>query len=53
MSIKIGTKHPWMYRIQACLNGGPRPFPYGDNGDIRKYFDEFYKVYSQESLCQF
>ena len=31
MSTKLGTRHPWVKRIQVCSNEGPHPFPRGDN----------------------
>ncbi|XP_078310887.1 uncharacterized protein LOC144617670 isoform X1 [Crassostrea virginica] len=27
ISTKLGTKHPWVMRIQVCSNEGPHPFP--------------------------
>ena len=35
---KLGTKHPWKKGIQICSssNGGPHPFPKGDNYEIAK-----------------
>ena len=31
---KLDTKHPWVKRIQVCLNEGSHPFPRGDNNEI-------------------
>jgi hypothetical protein len=31
ISIKIGTKHPWVKRIRNYSNEGPGSFPRGDN----------------------
>ena len=36
ISIKRGTKHPWLNGIQAYSNKGQRPFPRGDNNQIAK-----------------
>ena len=27
ISRRLGTKHPWVKRIQVCSNEGPSPFP--------------------------
>ena len=34
MSVKLGTKHSWMKKIQVCSNEGQCPFPRGDNSII-------------------
>ena len=36
ISIKLGTKHPWVQGIKVCSNEGPCPFPRGDNYEIVK-----------------
>ena len=36
ISTKLGTKHPWVTGIQVCSNGGPHPFPRGDDKKIAK-----------------
>ena len=35
-STKLGTKHPWVKRIQVYSNDGPHPFPKGDSYVIVK-----------------
>ena len=36
ITIKLGTKHPWVKWIQVCSKEGPHPFPRGDNYEIVK-----------------
>ena len=36
ISTKLGTKHPWVKRIQVYSNEGPLPFSRGDNKEIAK-----------------
>ena len=58
MSIKLGTKHPWVKGIQICSNGGPRPFPRGDYyvivkihwGNLKMFFSRTTKPISTK-LC--
>jgi hypothetical protein len=48
ISIKLGTNHPWVNRIQNCTNQGPGPFQRGDNhnnakmrwGDLKIFFSQ-------------
>ena len=49
----LGTKHPWVKRIQDCSNDRSHPFPRGDNYEIAKYIDEIKNSSSPESLSQF
>ena len=53
ISIKLRTKHNWMWGIQVCSNEGLRPFPRGDNYEIAKYIYEIKKKFSPEPLSQF
>ena len=34
ISIKLGTNHPWVKKIQVDLNEGPNPFQAGYNTEI-------------------
>ena len=36
ISIKLGTKHPWVKKVQVCSNKGSRFFPKGDYYEITK-----------------
>ena len=36
ISIKLGTKHPWVKGILVCAKDGPHPLPWGDNYEIAK-----------------
>jgi hypothetical protein len=37
ISIKLGTKHPWVKGILNCSNKGPGPFQRGDNHKMQKF----------------
>ena len=43
ISIKLGTKHPWVKGNQVCSNKGPCPFPRGNNYDIAKIHLQIFK----------
>ena len=38
ISTKLGTKHPWVKRVQVCSNERPRPFPRRNNYKISKIY---------------
>ena len=38
ISTKLGTKHPWVKRVQVCSNEGPPPFPRGNNYENAKIY---------------
>ena len=45
ISTKLGTKQPWVKRIQVCLNEGPPIFPRRDNNKIAKIHSKFKKIF--------
>ena len=53
ISTKLGTKHPWVKRIQVRSNEGPRPFPSGYNKEIVKIHWRTFKLPSPEPVGQF
>ena len=38
ISIKLGTKHPWVNEIQICTDKEHRPFIRADDNEIAKIF---------------
>ena len=52
ISTKLGTKQPWVKRIQVCLNEGPPIFQRRDNNKIAKIHSKFKKSSSPEPKGQ-
>ena len=50
ISIKLGTRHHWMMRIQVCSNEGSHLFPRGDNYERAKIHLKIEKAFSPEKL---
>ena len=54
ISIKLGTKYPWVKEIQVSSNEGPQPFQRGDNNETAKLHSRnLIKSTSPEPLGQF
>ena len=45
ISIKLGTKYPWVKGIQVCSNEGPRSFPRGNNYEVVKIHWQNLKIF--------
>ena len=45
ISLKLGTKHPWVMGVQVRSNEGPHPFPRGNNYEIAKLYWQNIKIF--------